>query len=77
LRTSATYGANRRGLTLSTVGLVLATICAVACVAHALIPDLSWEAAFVLGAIVSATDPLAAATIMRRLDAPRQLVSSI
>lgn len=36
-----------------------------------------WAAAFVLGAIVSPTDPLAAAPIMRRLDAPRRLVSGI
>src|SRR5215210_3816899 len=69
--------ANLRALTLSTVGLVLATMCAVAWAAHAIIPGLPWEAAFVLGAIVSPTDPLAAATIMRRLDAPRLLVSSI
>ena len=69
--------ANLRGLALSTVGLVLATMCAVAWVAHALIPGLPWEAAFVLGAIVSPTDPLAAATIMRRLDAPRRMVSGI
>src|SRR5947208_13360347 len=69
--------ANLRGLTLSAVGLVLATMCAVAWVAHALIPGLSWEAAFVLGAIVSPTDPLAAAAIMRRLDVPRRMVSAI
>jgi CPA1 family monovalent cation:H+ antiporter len=52
-------------------------MCAVAWAAHALIPGLPWEAAFVLGAIVSPTDPLAAATIMRHLDAPRRLVSGI
>jgi Na+/H+ antiporter len=52
-------------------------MCAVAWAAHALVPGLPWEAAFVLGAIVSPTDPLAAAAIMRRLDAPRRLVSSI
>src|ERR671929_1476655 len=69
--------ANLRGLTLSTVGLVLATMCAVAGAAHALIPGLPWEAAFVLGAIVSPTDPLAAATIMRRLEAPRRLVNAV
>src|SRR6266705_199058 len=69
--------ANLRALTLSTVGLVLATTCAVAWATHALIPGLPWEAAFVVGAIVPPTDPLAAATIMRRLDAPRRLVSSI
>src|ERR687884_427656 len=71
------FRANLRALTLSTVGLVLATMCAVAWAAHVLIPGLPWEAAFVLGAIVSPTDPLAAATIMRRLDAPRPMVSSI
>jgi Sodium/hydrogen exchanger family len=48
----------------------------VAWVAHALIPDLPWAAAFVLGAIVSPTNPLAAATIMRRLGVPRRLVSA-
>ena len=66
-----------RGLTLNAVALVLATMCAVSVCAHLLIPDLPWSAAFVLGAIVSPTDPVAAATIMRRLDAPRRLVSSI
>src|ERR671926_559120 len=71
------FRANLRALTLSTVALVLATMCAVAWVAHALVPGLPWAAAFALGAIVSPTDPLAAATIMRRLDAPRRLVSGI
>jgi CPA1 family monovalent cation:H+ antiporter len=52
-------------------------MCAVAWAAHALVPGLPWAAAFVLGAIVSPTDPLAAATIMRRLDAPRRMVSMI
>ena len=69
--------ANLRGLTLNAVGLVLATMCAVAWVAHALIPGLPWGAAFVLGAIVSPTDPLAAGVVMRRLDVPRRIVSSI
>lgn len=69
--------ANMRGLALSAVGLVLLTMGAVAVAAHALIPGLPWEAAFVLGAIVSPTDPVAAATVMRRLGAPRQLVSHI
>ena len=69
--------ASLRGLTLVAVGLVLATMCAVAWAAHALIPGMTWEAAFVLGAIVSPTDPLAAGTIMRRLDVPRRLISSV
>ena len=69
--------ANLRGLTLSSIGLVLATTILVAVVAHGLIHGLSWGAAFALGAVVSPTDPLAAATIMRRLDFPRRLVSAI
>ena len=40
---------------------------AVALAAHELIPGMPWEVAFVLGAIVSPTDPLAGAMIMRRL----------
>jgi monovalent cation/hydrogen antiporter len=43
--------------------------------AHELIPGLPWAAAFALGAVVSPTDPLAGATIMRRLGVPRRLVS--
>jgi Na+/H+ antiporter len=69
--------ANLRAVSLTTLGLVLATMCAVALVAHQLVPGLPWDAAFVLGAIVSPTDPLAAATIMRRLEVPRRLVSIV
>jgi len=69
--------ANLRGLTLSSVGLVLVTTVVVAAVAHGLVQGLPWGAAFALGAVVSPTDPLAAATIMRRLDFPRRLVSAI
>jgi monovalent cation/hydrogen antiporter len=69
--------ANLRSVTLSSVGLVLATMAAVAIVAHAVIDGLPWAAAFALGAIVSPTDPLAGATIMRRLELPRLLVDGI
>jgi monovalent cation/hydrogen antiporter len=69
--------ANLRAITLTSGGLVLVTMCAVAVVAHELIPGLPWAAAFALGAIVSPTDPLAGAMIMRRLAVPRRLVSVI
>jgi monovalent cation/hydrogen antiporter len=69
--------ANLRSNTLAAVGLVLVTMAAVAVVAHALIPGMPWGAAFALGAIVSPTDPLAGATIMRRLGVPRRLVSLV
>lgn len=69
--------ASLRGLTLTTVGLVLVTMTAVGVATHELVGGISWGAAFALGAVVSPTDPLAAATIMRRLDAPRRLVSAV
>ena len=46
----------------------------VAVVAHAIVPELPWAAAFVLGAVVSPTDPIAATAIMHRLGAPRRIV---
>src|SRR4051794_26400838 len=65
-----------RPISLGAIGLVLATMVAVAVVAHALVPEMPWAAAFTLGAIVSPTDPLAAALIMRRLGVPARMVSS-
>jgi Na+/H+ antiporter len=67
--------ADLRAISLLAVGLVLATMGAVAMTAHALIGGLSWPAAVALGAIVSPTDPLAATTIARRLGVPRRLVT--
>jgi monovalent cation/hydrogen antiporter len=66
--------ADTRALSLSSIGLVLATTCAVAVVAHELIDGLPWAAAFALGAVVSPTDPIAATAITRQLGAPRRLV---
>jgi Na+/H+ antiporter len=69
--------ADLRGISLSAVGLVLLTTCAVAVAAHAAIEELSWPAAFALGAVVSPTDPIAATAIMRRLGAPRRIVTLV
>ena len=66
-----------RVVTVQAVGLVLVTMCTVAVVAHELIPGMPWAVAFVLGAIVSPTDALAPAEILRRLRVPRRLVSLI
>ena len=66
-----------RSITLTAVGLVLLTMCAVAVVAHAAIDGLTWAAAFALGAIVSPTDPLAATAITRRLGVPRRMTALI
>jgi monovalent cation/hydrogen antiporter len=67
--------AEARPISLAAVGLVLATMVAVAAVAHAVIDGMSWPAAFALGAIVSPTDPLAATAIGRRLGVPRRLIT--
>ncbi|ADB54050.1 Na+/H+ antiporter [Conexibacter woesei] len=66
-----------RPILLNSIGLVVLTAVTVALVAHALIDDLSWAAAFTLGAICAPTDPLAATTITRRLGVPPRLTSVI
>jgi monovalent cation/hydrogen antiporter len=68
---------NVRPIGLLAVGLVIATTVVVAVVAHAAVDDLSWASSFVLGAIVSPTDPVAAAAIARRLGVPRRLVTIV
>jgi Na+/H+ antiporter len=69
--------ANLRPISLLSVGLVLATTFGVAAIAHAFIPDLSWKAAVVLGAIVSPTDPIAATSIAERFNVPRRVVTIV
>ena len=64
---------NLRPISLLAIGLVALTMVAVAAVAHYVI-DLSWPAAFVLGAVVSPTDPLAATAVARRFGVPRRAV---
>ena len=63
-----------RVISLSAIGLVLATAGTVAVIAHEVI-GLPWAMSFVLGAIVSPTDPAAATAIMRRVGAPRRMVN--
>ena len=67
--------ADLRTISLLATGLVAATAVAVAVVAHELIDGLPWAAAFVLGAIVAPTDPVAATTIARRLGLSRRAVN--
>jgi len=68
---------NIRPIGTLAIGLVLATMTAVAVVAHALVDDMSWGAAFVLGAVVAPTDPLAASSIMHRLGVPRRAITIV
>ncbi len=69
--------ANVKPIGLLAVGLVVLTTVGVAVVAHELIDGLTWPSAFVLGAIVSPTDPIAATAIARRLGVPRRLVTIV
>ena len=56
-------------------GLVIVTMCAVAAIVHFLAPMVGWPEAFVLGAIVSPPDPVAATAVLRPLGAPRDVTT--
>src|SRR5690348_12982009 len=62
------------GLVLVAVGL---TTAAVAVVAHALVPGLSWAAAIALGAIVAPPDAAAATAVLRQVRLPRRLLTIV
>src|SRR5215204_7041298 len=64
--------AHLRPIALLAVGLVLLTTLAVAAIAHFVV-GLPWAAAFVLGAILAPTDPVAAEAIFRRLGVPERV----
>src|SRR5918999_154977 len=69
--------ANVRPISLLSVGLVAVTTLVVGVVAHWTIDGMPWSAAFVLGAIVSPTDPIAATSIAHRLGVPRRVITVI
>jgi monovalent cation/hydrogen antiporter len=69
--------ANLAPITRLSIGLVIATIVVVALAVHTVLPSVGWGPAFVLGAIVSPTDAIAATTVFRRLRLPRQLTTII
>jgi monovalent cation/hydrogen antiporter len=68
------FRTNLRKISQLAVALVLVTVCTVAAVAHWAV-GLPWGAAFVLGAIVSPTDAIAATSIAQRLGIPRRIVT--
>jgi monovalent cation/hydrogen antiporter len=63
-------------ISLLAVGLVAMTTAGVAVVAHQ-VTNLPWAESFVLGAVVSPTDPIAATAIGQRLGVPRRLIDVI
>jgi Na+/H+ antiporter len=56
------------------VGLVVFTILVLIAARHWLLPGFDWKSALLLGAIIGATDAIAATAIARRLGLPRRIV---
>lgn len=73
LTTWRDFKANIRPITELAIGLVLFTMAGVAIVAHYCIPNMPWAAAFVLGAIVSPPDAVAATAVLEKLKVPKRL----
>lgn len=69
------FTANFGPISRLAVTLVLFTTASVAIVAHWLIPGIGWPAAFVLGAVVSPPDAVAAMAIFQRIGAPHRIVT--
>jgi monovalent cation/hydrogen antiporter len=65
----------RRPITLLAVGCVLFTTTAVALIAHYYIPGFGWAESFVLGAIISPPDAVAATAATAGLGVPKRLIT--
>lgn len=65
----------KRPITLLAIGCVIFTTCAVAAVAHYFIPGLGWPEAFVLGAIISPPDAVAATASTKGLSVPKRVIT--
>ncbi len=64
-----------RAISLLAIGCVLFTTTAVAIVSHYCIPDFGWPESFVLGAIISPPDAVAAAAATQGLGLPRRVMT--
>lgn len=69
------FKAASRPITLLAVGCVIFSMSAVAWVAHTFIPGFGWAEAFVLGAIISPPDAVAATSATKGLGVPRRIVT--
>jgi CPA1 family monovalent cation:H+ antiporter len=65
--------AESRALGALALALVFVTMAAVAVAAHALVDDLSWPAAFMLGAVVAPTDAVAAVATFASVRVPERV----
>ena len=69
------FKAYKRPILLAAFGLVFFTTFIVGVVAHTFIPGISWPAGFLLGAIVSPTDAVAAISITKNLPLAPRIIS--
>jgi monovalent cation/hydrogen antiporter len=65
----------KRPITLLAIGCVIFTTCSVAIIAHTFIPELGLAEAFVLGAIISPPDAVAAAASTKGLSVPKRIIT--
>ena len=69
------FRAAKRPIILLAIGCVIFTTCAVAWIAHLFIPNLGWREAFVLGAIISPPDAIAATASTKGLPVPKRIIT--
>jgi CPA1 family monovalent cation:H+ antiporter len=69
------FRANIRPILTLAFGLTLFTTFAVAAIVHWLVPEFTWPIAFVLGAIVSPPDAVAATAVAQRLGVPKRIIT--
>ncbi|MGB4973047.1 MAG: Na+/H+ antiporter [Cyclobacteriaceae bacterium] len=69
------FKASARPISLLAFGCVLFTTTAVACVAHYFIPGFGWAESFVLGAIISPPDAVAATAATKGLKLPKRIIT--
>ncbi|HTF06285.1 MAG TPA: Na+/H+ antiporter [Bacteroidia bacterium] len=69
------FWAARRPIGLLAIGLVIFTSCAVALVAYLLIPGFTPALGFLLGAIISPPDAIAATSVLQKLKMPRRVLT--
>src|SRR5688572_19974508 len=69
------FRAAKRPIGLLAIGCVIFSMCAVAWIAHTFIPGFGWAEAFVLGAIISPPDAVAATSATKGLGMPRRVIT--
>ena len=69
------FRANRRAIFLLSVVLVVATTLGVGVIVRLMLPDISWSAAFAIGAVVAPPDAVAATAVARHIGLPRRIVT--